>query len=183
MNALYVVPMGQVGAGPMEWAAADAAEWSWFPVRVLPPVEVPPQSWDAARRQYQSVELMKQLVRAAPPDAVRVLGITECDLSIPLLTFLFGQAQLGGKVALVSLHRLRQEFYGMPHDSALLRERLAKEILHELGHTFGLTHCAQTTCAMSLSTHIEFVDAKSANYCESCAAQVMRCVRTLEKPQ
>jgi len=183
VNALYVIAVGNVAAETMAWAGAAAAEWFPFPVRPLPLLEVPPQAWDPARAQYQSVEIMKALVRAAPADATRVLGLTECDLAIPLLTFLFGQAQLDGKVAVVSLHRLRQEFYGLPADENLLHERLAKEILHELGHTFGLTHCPQQTCAMSLSTHIEFVDAKSAGYCEPCAARVARRFITLENPQ
>jgi archaemetzincin len=129
------------------------------------------------------VEIMKALVHAAPPDAARVLGVTECDLAIPLLTFLFGQAQIDGLVALVSLHRLRQEFYGMPPDESLLRERLAKEMLHEMGHSFGLTHCPKPSCAMSLSTHIEFVDAKRAGYCQACAAHVARRFTALENPQ
>ena len=100
--------------------------------------------------------------------------MTEADLGIPMLTFLFGQAQLDGPIALISLCRLRQEFYGMPPDEALLHERIVKEMLHELGHTFGLTHCGDGNCAMSLSTHIEFVDAKSARYCARCGNHLAR---------
>jgi archaemetzincin len=183
VSALYVAAVGDVAAGPLELAAAAATDWFPFPVRRLAPLDVPPRSWDPARRQHQSVEFMKALVQAAPADAVRVLGLTECDLSIPLLTFLFGQAQLDGLVAVVSLHRLRPEFYGLPPDEDLLRDRLAKEMLHEMGHTFGLTHCLETACAMSLSTHIEFVDAKAARYCAHCAARLARRFTTLETPQ
>ena len=181
MNALYVVAVGHVDGAALGWIGTAAAEWFPFPVRRMPAMEVPPRAWDSARGQYQSVEIMKALARLAPADALRVLGLTECDLAIPLLTFLFGQAQLDGRVAIVSLRRLRQEFYGLPPDEDLLRERLAKEILHEMGHTFGLTHCPRQICAMSLATHIEFVDAKSAGYCEPCAAQLARRFTTLEK--
>ena len=96
------------------------------------------------------------------------------DLAIPVLTFLFGQAQLDGPVALLSLCRLRQEFYGLPADEALLRERAAKETLHELGHTFGLTHCSDMRCSMSLSTDIALVDAKGGRYCPRCGAHLVR---------
>lgn len=174
MNELYVQPVGIVGEQAIAWAEAVAAEWFPFPVRRLPPLEVPPGSYDPARRQHQSVAIMKALARDVPPGAARVLGLTEFDLSIPLLTFLFGQAQLDGPVALVSLCRLRQEFYRLPPDPGLLRERLAKEMLHELGHTFGLTHCPSAECAMSLSTHIEMVDTKRAGWCHACGSRLAR---------
>jgi archaemetzincin len=77
-------------------------------------------------------------------------------------------------IALVSLCRLRQEFYGFPPNPDLLRERLTKELLHELGHTFGLTHCSRVECSMSLSTHVEAVDSKSAGWCASCGAHLAR---------
>ena len=91
-------------------------------------------------------------MRTCPTDTVRLLGITEHDLFIPMLSFVFGQAQLGGKAALVSFARLRQEFYGIDPADAVFTERARKEMLHELGHTFGLTHCPDRGCPMSLST-------------------------------
>ena len=104
------------------------------------------------------------LAQYAPPDASRLLVVTDVDLAIPMLSFLFGQAQLDGRVAVVSLCRLQQEFYGLPQGTSV-RERLTKEVLHEMGHTFGLIHCSEQKCAMSLSTHIGMVDTKSEQYC------------------
>jgi len=49
-----------------------------------------------------------------------------------------------------------------------------KEVLHELGHTFGLTHCAEAKCVMSLATHVGSVDDKEERYCARCGAQVVR---------
>jgi len=89
-----------------------------------------------------------------------------------MLSFLFGQAQLEGSVALISLCRLRQEFYGLPADDELLRERTVKETLHELGHTFGLTHCGEPKCVMSLATHIGLVDQKAERYCARCGTHL-----------
>ncbi len=79
------------------------------------------------RGQYKSVDFMKALARNAPADATRILGVTEGDLAIPTLTFVFGQAQLDGQVAVVSLARLRQEFYGLPADDATLHERWSRK--------------------------------------------------------
>src|SRR5208337_5055096 len=117
---------------------------------------------------------MKAVARCRPNDATRILGLTEVDLAIPMLTFVFGQAQLDGPVAVVSLCRLRQEFYGLPGEDKVLRERVAKELLHELGHTFGLTHCVEPKCAMSLATHIGLVDNKEERYCAHCGEQLAR---------
>lgn len=172
MSALYLVAIGRVPDKIWEWIEDAAAEWFPFPVRRLPALSIPESAYDGKRKQYQSVEIMKLLAQNTPQDASRVLGVTDVDLSIPMLSFLFGQAQLAGTVAIVSLYRLQQEFYGLPPRDDLLRERLTKEVLHEMGHTFGLVHCSEQKCAMSLSTHIGMVDAKSQQYCSRCGLQI-----------
>ena len=174
MNALYVVAIGSVPEAALQWAEEAAAEWFPLPLRRLSALAMPEGAYDTKRRQYQSIEIMKMLAQSVPPDAVRVLGITDADLAIPVLSFLFGQAQLNGPIALVSLCRLHQEFYGLPGDLQLLRERTVKEVLHELGHTFGLTHCSQRECAMSLATDIELVDAKTERYCARCGLHLVQ---------
>ena len=102
-----------------------------------------------------------------PADALKLLAITERDLFIPVLTFVYGHAQLGGRVAAISLARLRQEFYGLPANQPVFLERALKEALHETGHTFGLVHCADRECAMSLATNIRQIDLKRAAFCAS----------------
>lgn len=174
MNALYVVAIGNVPEAALEWVEGAAAEWFPLPVRRMDPLPVPEGAYDPKRKQYQSVEFMKMLAQSAPRDRGRILGITNADLAIPMLTFLFGQAQLDGPIAVVSLCRLRQEFYGLPANLELLRERTVKEVLHELGHTFGLAHCADSACPMSLATHIQVVDAKSERYCSRCGLHLVQ---------
>jgi archaemetzincin len=129
-------------------------------------------AFDAARGQYSSIAVLEMLARTCPPDAAKLLGVTERDLFIPVLTFVFGQAQLKGRVAVISLARLRQEFYGLAPDREILMERACKEALHEAGHTLGLVHCADRECAMSLSTNVRQIDTKRAAYCEACRAHL-----------
>jgi archaemetzincin len=157
----------------LEWIEKAAAEWFPLPIRRLEALAIPKGAYDQKRGQYQSVEMMKMLAQQAPSDALRILGVTDVDLAIPMLTFLFGQAQLDGRVAIISLCRLHQGFYGLPPDEGLLRERAVKEALHELGHTFGLTHCSDAKCVMSLATHIGLVDAKNERYCDRCGLQLV----------
>jgi archaemetzincin len=129
-------------------------------------------AFNALRRQYHSTEILKKLLRRAAGKGWKVLGVTEVDLYIPILTFVFGEAQVADGGALVSAHRLRQEFYGMPRDPDLLRERLLKEALHELGHTYGLRHCSDYLCVMSASNGIERIDLKRADFCPACAQAI-----------
>ena len=173
MNDLCLVPVGNVPPQTLDWIEDATAEWFPLPIRRLPSLAIPDSAYDAKRKQYQSVEIMKMLAQSAPRDASRILGVTDVDLAIPMLSFLFGQAQFEGPVAVVSLCRLHQEFYGLPAQESLLRERTVKEVLHELGHTFGLVHCSEPTCAMSLGTHIELVDAKAERYCARCGLRLV----------
>ena len=102
----------------------------------------------------------------------RTLGVTAVDLFVPVLSFVFGEAQLGGKAALVSICRLQQEFYGLPPDDEMLTGRLLKEAVHELGHTYGLRHCDDWQCAMSSSHAVEKIDAKTPELCTRCRRAV-----------
>ena len=131
-------------------------------------------AYDARRGQYGSIQALGLLLERCPPDALKLLAVTEGDLFIPALTFVYGQAQLGGRVAVISLARLRQEFYGLPPNREVLLQRAWKEAIHETGHTFGLVHCPDRDCAMSLATNIRHIDAKRAEFCAACAARLLR---------
>ncbi len=129
--------------------------------------------YDPIRNQYNSSGLLLQLINDTPPETLKILGVTELDLFIPIFTFLFGEAQLKGIGALVSIHRLHNQFYGIPENEDLLKNRLLKESIHELGHTFGLIHCFNLRCVMNTSTYVEEIDQKSANFCRFCEQEVL----------
>lgn len=135
-----------------------------------PPTFDPEVAFDPARGQYNSRALLAQLLHAAPH--ARVLGVAGVDLYVPVLTFVLGEAQLGGRAAIVSIHRLRNESYGLREDPQLLLDRLVKEAVHELGHNYGLLHCPMTRCVMSSSAGVEEVDLKSERFCDRCLGQL-----------
>ena len=168
MSFLYLAPEHGVEAAVLDVVEACLSVTFGLPIRRLAPFAHPSDAYDPRRHQYASTEILRMLKEHLPPDALRMLGIVDRDIFIPMLTFVFGQAQLGGAIALVSLTRLRQECYGLPPDPGLFLDRACTEAVHEVGHTFGLVHCHDAECAMSLSTSIEHVDAKAASLCPSC---------------
>ena len=125
-------------------------------------------AYDRQRSQYFSTRILERLLEERPVDALKIVGITNVDLFIPILTFVFGEAQLDGPAAVVSACRLHPTFYGLPSDDRLLDKRLAKETIHELGHTFGLIHCQNQACVMSASPYADRIDLKSEEFCLPC---------------
>lgn len=124
--------------------------------------------YDAGRRQYNGNDLLKKMTMFWEQDAVKNIGLFSVDLFIPILTYIFGQAYLGGYSAIASTFRLGNERYGMKSDEHLFLERLSKEVIHELGHCFGLVHCHTPACVMQSSTYVEDIDQKSTSFCGEC---------------
>lgn len=122
---------------------------------------------DPLRGQVGSTPLLERLAALCPPDALKVLALTEEDLFIPVFTYVFGEAQLGGRACIVSSHRLGLA-PGFPLPHAALRSRLLKEAVHELGHTFGLRHCPDPACPMHYCRSARDVDRKGGELCRYC---------------
>ena len=125
----------------------------------------PVDSFDPRRQQHSSTRILRWLLESRPPQSTKVVGITDVDLFIPILTFVYGEAQLGGRAAVVSMARLQDE---RGPRSPLVVARLAKEAVHELGHTFGLLHCETNPCVMSRSANLVQVDRKGTTLCHDC---------------
>lgn len=130
------------------------------------------EAYNSTRRQYHSTQVLRKLHDLSRHDGEKILGVTAFDLYIPIFTFVFGEAQVGGSVALMSAHRLHQEFYGLPANRDLFFARAEKEATHELGHAFGLAHCRSFDCVMRFSNSVEDVDMKAADFCTLCDAKL-----------
>lgn len=124
--------------------------------------------YNPGRRQYDGNKLLHHLPECTGREYDKLIGLFKVDIFIPILTFIFGQAVLGEQTAIASVYRLRNELYGMKQDNDLLLSRTIKEVVHELGHTFGLIHCHVPTCVMRSSTYVEDIDQKSSSLCPRC---------------
>jgi len=176
MKKLQLLPVGTVDARLLEWLRQQLYDKFRVPAEVLSPALDPSFALHAERQQYHSSEILASVQRYINSSTWRLLAVTDRDLYIPILTFVFGEAQLGGASAVVSYHRLRQEFYGLPADVDVLANRLLIEAVHELGHTVRLTHCHDYRCAMAPSHAVEWIDIKDSGFCEDCLARALQTV-------
>jgi archaemetzincin len=140
----------------------------------------PAFAYDQFRNQYNSSSLIAALLDHYPAPGGKILGITNVDLFVPVLTFVFGEAQLDGPMSVVSTFRLDEVQYGLPSNPSILDERLLKEAVHELGHTFGLFHCREFDCVMHSSTGVEEIDIKNHQFCINCRVLIDRAIEKLE---
>jgi archaemetzincin len=181
MNAIHLLSVGPGRGHPraqdaainlelLDDLAAELARIFQVSCPVHEEIFVADFAYDRSRDQFHSTAILQRMQSLAGDAEARYLGITSLDLCIPILTFVFGEAQLAGRCALVSLHRLGEEFYGLPPNANLLWERLVKESVHELGHVLGLRHCLDWRCVMASTHDVERLDLKGEEYCPSCLA-------------
>jgi len=168
MNIVHLLPVGSVDDGLLQYLKTELPKSLRLPCELFPDGLDPTPAYHPERQQFHSSELLQRMMPLMRPGDWRLLAITEVDLYIPILKYVFGEAQIGGPCAVVSTFRLRQEFYGLDQDHALLRERLLKESVHELGHTLGLRHCEEYQCAMASSHAVEWIDLRERSWCEAC---------------
>jgi archaemetzincin len=172
MNLVHLLPVGKMEPSLLEDLRRNIPQYFGVACDILPLELDPAPAYHIERQQYHSSELLQRMQALAGAERWRLIGITGVDLYIPILKYVFGEAQMGGPCAIVSFHRLRQEFYGLDRDDALLSQRLLKESIHELGHTFHLHHCHDYHCAMASAYAVEWIDLRESTFCESCRSQV-----------
>jgi len=138
------------------------------------PLPLPSEAFSKTRHQYRSDMLLELIRRKAVTSESfdRFLGIVDVDIFVPRMNFVFGEAECPGKAAVVSLWRLKPEFYKRPPSMEVLVERGTKEAVHELGHTFGLGHCLNPFCVMYFSNSIFETDRKQSLLCSKCHMKV-----------
>jgi archaemetzincin len=176
MKKLQLLPVGEVDTRLLDWLRQALFEKFRVPAEIRRPALDPTFALHPERQQFHSSEILGAMQPYINGETWRLLGVTGHDLYIPILTFVFGEARLGGASAIVSSHRLTQEFYGLPPDLDLLANRLLIESVHELGHTLHLTHCDDFRCAMAPSHAVEWIDIKDSGFCEDCLAKATQAV-------
>ena len=168
MKKILVVPIGSVDADILKNIANALGRIFRSKVELGKEIPIPQDSYDSKRKQYHSTIILRKMQGVKPKNFDLMLGVTDVDLYVPQLNFVFGEADVFSGVTVISLTRLRQEFYGLRPDKRVFHERAVKEAIHELGHTYGLDHCSNPKCIMYFSNSIRDTDRKGPGFCNKC---------------
>lgn len=151
-------------------ANSISSEFPGYDVNIASPLEINMENFiDKNRNQVRSPDLLTWILNKirSTTKIKKILVICDMDAYSDNLNFVFGEAFTGGNLAAIYLPRLR-EFYGLKPDKSLFHERIVKEAIHELGHTFALSHCYNKRCVMYFSNSLYDTDFKGRNFCAIC---------------
>ncbi len=175
MEEIEILVIGDVDTEMVEKVVKKMENLLGIKIRIGLKKENPEYAYNKARGQYLSGEIIKKINDESSFE--KILGVVDLDLCTPVLTYVFGEAQLDGKAGVVSIYRLREGSYGDPE---IVFERFYKEVLHEFGHLFGLTHCSLKNCVMNFSANVRQIDLKGDEYCEACLDKLKSKMRELK---
>lgn len=167
-NGIGLVTFGEVDREDLSFLPQVLREITGLTAHWYASLPLPSGSYEESRGQYFSPHLLLALEKLPDSRYRRLLGLADADLFTRGLNFIFGQAVIGGRECLISLARLRPSFYGEPENTEIFRERVVKEAVHELGHTFGLSHCKDPGCVMRFSNSLQETDFKGRSFCSQC---------------
>jgi len=172
-KSILLIAHGQFEDYFLESIAEDITEEYSCGVKVMESRADLSEFYDPTRRQYDGNKILKSLDSIEDSKVLKTVGLFRVDLFIPILTYIFGQAVFNGKTGIASIYRLKNEQYGIKIDDDLMLDRFRKVVIHELGHTFGLTHCYVPSCVMRISTYVEDLDQKKLQLCNNCREKLV----------
>ena len=165
---IFVVGVGNVDGRILEGLQESVGKILEKEVSIGQPLKFPDYAYNRRRKQYFSSAILLKLKEVERGIGDRVLGVVDLDLYVPSLNFVFGEADFENRMAIIPLWGLRQEFYGLSEDVDRFEERVLKEAVHELGHTYGLGHCSNPLCVMHFSNSLLDTDIKKVPFCPQC---------------
>ncbi len=160
--SVRIIPLGKIDCDVLEEISAALAASFGADVTIDEAQPHPNYAFAACYQQFSAPKVIYRLATDSDGACTKTLGVTDVDLFAPETNYVFGEAQMDGEVAIISLYRLQEL------DRGLFLERAGKEAIHEIGHTLNLEHCDNDSCVMRFSHTIEDTDVKSGEFCEKC---------------
>jgi archaemetzincin len=168
VEQIIILPLGKIEREVLDSIASGLHEAFGADVLIDKPVPVPASAYHPGRRQHRSTAILWMLGRSTAGGQDCMLGVIDQDLYVPELNFVFGETDRNARTAVISLTRLRQEYYGLGSDRERFLARAVKEAVHELGYLVGFGHCSDRRCIMHFSDSLEDTDQKGPGFCARC---------------
>jgi archaemetzincin len=173
-NHITLLPIGDIDAAYIQKISPDLEKTFDAEVASYPAMNFPRDAYNPVRDQYLAALVITRMRQwLSPEEHEKVLGITEKDLYADEMNFIFGQAEMPGQLAVISIARLRPSFYGRSERKKIIIQRMLKEAIHELGHTFNLRHCSDPYCVMHFSLSLKDTDKKNSYFCGNCRKKLV----------
>jgi archaemetzincin len=164
---IYVVPLDENSRPYAEWLGQSLSRKMGFRLQTGIVSRLPDEAYNANSNQYYAVPILSKLELLKGAEDEILLAVADEDLYIPSQNFVFGQSNSIGRTAIVSILRLKPEYYGLPDDEDLVRSRLLAAALHELGHLLGLRDCSNE-CVMRRIRNVNELDRRPGGFCPNC---------------
>ncbi len=174
---IALLPIGEIPEIRIKSVAAHIEGYFNLCTEILPPLANPLYAFHKKRLQYSAAAIIDKMAPEVPEDYEKIIGLVDVDIFVPILTYVFGEAQQGGRCAVVSFHRLKKNSDGSSPTEAQVLERSAKIALHELGHLFGLYHCTDDKCLMHFCGDLDELDKTPLSLCRYCSVFLREALR------
>ncbi len=174
-HSLLIQPINEVHPANLDFITrAIKSAFPNFIVAISSPKEAPRRFYDEQRAQYRADLLLKWL-KSLKGEWEFLMGVTEEDIYIPGMNFVFNVHDKAAfaSVAILSLKRLHQEFYGLKEEPELFKERVRKQVIHIIGHFLGLPDCPNSYCVMRYVNSVLEIDSKTAEFCPRCRGRLV----------
>jgi len=167
-----IIPIGDIPDIVPKVIAAHISGYLDLQTILLEPMQTPFYALDRQRLQYDVGVILQHLESGWFNSVDKVIGIMDVDLFVPVFTHVFGEARQGGRMALVSIFRLKEKAMDTASETSLALERAAKVSLHELCHLYDLTHCESRRCLMYFSGSLPDLDRIPLSFCRYCSQYI-----------
>ena len=182
--ALHLVPIGDVTDDAVKETATALTDHAPVVVTIEKRGALPKEAESSEKGRYRAEKLLDWLAKRDLAKGGKIMGVTDIDIVTEKNGILnwgvLGLGAIDGRMAVISTYRMKRKWEkGGGASETLVRSRLWKISLHELGHTLGLPHCPNKGCIMEdAQGTVKTVDDETA-LCADCSKRFSDAVDAL----
>lgn len=171
---IAIQPFEKIDTNELNLAKAAIEEFYGYDVTILSPLQLPKESFYEPKNRYRAPKLLPYLRSIKTDEFDKIIGMTKADISssskkeidYPILA----KSDRSGPASIVSNFRIRKYAISKNQFDA----RLRKVIIHEVGHTLGLSHCVSDQNCLMIDNHGSYrkLDNLEEIFCLECSQKL-----------